>query len=183
MAWTDEKVARLKQYVREDVPYDQIGQRLGMSLGAVAGKVARLGIGKGKISSREGAVRRRMLAAQTRAKRSAADAKVVKARRPEAPELPPPDERHIQAVLSMEIDARHRAEGMGAKIDELQESHCRYPKGDPRSDDFEFCADEKVKGLPYCEFHASKCFNTQELHRSKGVDLRQVVKVTETEKV
>ena len=31
---------------------------------------------------------------------------------------------------------------------------CRWPCGDPKHDDFGFCGDNAMPGLPYCEDHA-----------------------------
>src|SRR5204863_8999664 len=37
---------------------------------------------------------------------------------------------------------------------ELQQWHCRWPVGDPSSEDFGFCGNMRIAGLPYCAAHA-----------------------------
>jgi GcrA cell cycle regulator len=37
---------------------------------------------------------------------------------------------------------------------ELQQWHCRWPIGDPTVEDFGFCGNKAVDGLPYCPAHA-----------------------------
>lgn len=35
----------------------------------------------------------------------------------------------------------------------LMPDDCRWPIGDPQSDDFHFCSEHKQDGHPYCETH------------------------------
>lgn len=42
----------------------------------------------------------------------------------------------------------------------LVETSCRWPIGDPKHVDFHFCGKTKVPGLPYCEFHARRAFQS-----------------------
>jgi hypothetical protein len=35
----------------------------------------------------------------------------------------------------------------------LREGSCRWPQGDPGTEEFLFCGDEAAKGYPYCETH------------------------------
>ena len=37
---------------------------------------------------------------------------------------------------------------------ELQQCQCRWPVGDPGSEDFGFCGNMRIAGLPYCTAHA-----------------------------
>ena len=41
---------------------------------------------------------------------------------------------------------------------ELQQWHCRWPIGDPISEDFGFCGNRPVAGLPYCPAHAQMAY-------------------------
>lgn len=45
--WTGERVEALTELVRQRIPYPEISERLQISLGAICGKVYRLGIGHG----------------------------------------------------------------------------------------------------------------------------------------
>jgi GcrA cell cycle regulator len=37
---------------------------------------------------------------------------------------------------------------------------CSWPIGDPKSQDFKFCADKIVEGRPYCSVHCSQAYTT-----------------------
>ena len=39
-------------------------------------------------------------------------------------------------------------------------SKCSWPIGDPKSQDFKFCADKIVVGRPYCSVHCSQAYTT-----------------------
>ena len=43
---------------------------------------------------------------------------------------------------------------------ELTESSCKWPIGDPREADFHFCGGPRVPGLPYCEGHCKRAYQT-----------------------
>ena len=55
---------------------------------------------------------------------------------------------------------------------DLEPQHCRFPVGDPRSQGFGFCGDQKIDGLPYCATHASACYRppirTAEMARAEA---------------
>jgi GcrA cell cycle regulator len=44
--------------------------------------------------------------------------------------------------------------GNRCSLFELQQWHCRWPIGDPTAEDFGFCGNKPVDGLPYCPVHA-----------------------------
>jgi GcrA cell cycle regulator len=44
--------------------------------------------------------------------------------------------------------------GRGCTLLELSQGKCRWPISSPGADDFCFCGNEPVKGLPYCLGHA-----------------------------
>jgi hypothetical protein len=44
--------------------------------------------------------------------------------------------------------------GRGCTLLELSQGKCRWPISSPGADDFCFCGNEPVKGLPYCVGHA-----------------------------
>lgn len=45
---------------------------------------------------------------------------------------------------------------------ELTESCCRWPVGDPQTPEFHFCGREKVPHLPYCIVHSHRAFRAPE---------------------
>jgi GcrA cell cycle regulator len=47
---------------------------------------------------------------------------------------------------------------------ELLDHQCKWPLGDPRADDFGFCARARVAGMPYCRTHCGIAYNPQGRH-------------------
>ena len=40
----------------------------------------------------------------------------------------------------------------------LTENQCKWPQGDPGTEDFHFCGHQPLSGMPYCEHHAKKAY-------------------------
>jgi len=47
----------------------------------------------------------------------------------------------------------------------LTENSCRWPIGDPQTEEFHFCTRNKVPGLPYCEHHARRAYQPPQPRR------------------
>jgi GcrA cell cycle regulator len=62
----------------------------------------------------------------------------------------------MSAIKNKESAADH-ADGVPLKkrktMNTLMPDDCRWPIGDPQSDDFHFCGARKQDGHPYCETH------------------------------
>ena len=41
---------------------------------------------------------------------------------------------------------------------DLNENTCKWPQGDPLSDDFHFCGHQAGDSSPYCQYHAKLAF-------------------------
>jgi GcrA cell cycle regulator len=50
----------------------------------------------------------------------------------------------------------------------LSRGKCRWPISNPGAEDFCFCGNEPVKGLPYCLGHARIAYRSVGLRRSVG---------------
>ena len=50
---------------------------------------------------------------------------------------------------------------------ELTERTCKWPIGDPATDDFWFCGLPSVAGKPYCEAHVSVAFQPMSSRRDR----------------
>jgi GcrA cell cycle regulator len=151
MSWTDERVETLKKMWAEGQSASQIAKELGgVTRNAVIGKVHRLG-----------------LSGRTKQARPAAP-RVRKARSPSAPPRPaarligntalkidddvvaaPQPARAPALVEELFIPPEERA-----TILSLNEHTCKWPVGDPSSEDFYFCGRHSLAGMPYCEHHA-----------------------------
>ncbi|MDO9381859.1 MAG: GcrA family cell cycle regulator [Hyphomicrobiaceae bacterium] len=58
----------------------------------------------------------------------------------------------------LSIEARAAADIARVTFANLEDNHCRYVIGDPRTPEHGYCGQDKVPGLPYCEHHARRCF-------------------------
>ncbi|MEL6291476.1 MAG: GcrA family cell cycle regulator [Pseudomonadota bacterium] len=160
MAWTDERVELLKKLWTEGLSASQIASRLGdVTRNAVIGKVHRLGLSGRATTSRMKTVRPRKRAARI-------GTKPGRPLRFGAPRTPfqsgsqPPSEQSFELEGELEIPMEERK-----YITTLTENCCRWPIGDPTSEDFHFCGKNKTPGLPYCEFHARRAFQPQQARR------------------
>jgi GcrA cell cycle regulator len=56
------------------------------------------------------------------------------------------------------------------KLIDLKDCMCRWPYGDPKTDQFSFCGDKIVSGTPYCSKHAAKAYQTISKNRALKMD-------------
>ncbi|MEM8754218.1 MAG: GcrA family cell cycle regulator [Pseudomonadota bacterium] len=181
MSWTDERVEKLKAMWAEGQSASQIAKALGgVTRNAVIGKVHRLGL-----SNR---------AASKPAAPAAAPALETKAAKPAAAQPAPAPEPAPRAEVApkpapqpssrrepppptpaMVEDAQRTAEALAAiekkakRLDllELTERTCKWPIGDPATDDFFFCGLPCQPGKPYCESHVAVAFQPMSSRRDR----------------
>jgi GcrA cell cycle regulator len=58
--------------------------------------------------------------------------------------------------------------GRGCTLLELSQGKCRWPISNPGAEDFCFCGNEPVKGLPYCLGHARIAYRSVGRRRSSA---------------
>lgn len=162
MNWTDERVELLRKLWTEGLSASQIAAQLGqVSRNAVIGKVHRL-----KLSSRG-----RSTASPSRTKKAVQGAGVAK-----ATTRPTPPSRVIttsigatalQAQFDAEPIARHYIRPAAnvvvpisrrLQLVQLSERTCKWPNGDPLSEDFSFCGNDSAETGPYCTYHSRIAF-------------------------
>lgn len=130
MAWTDERVEQLKQLWGEGLSASQIaGAMGGVTRNAVIGKVHRLGL----------AGRATPAAPQPKA--------VVQ------PEAADPDTR----MVSISLDSLSLSDDRPT-VSTIGNNQCKWPIGDPASDEFHFCGQSASAGKPYCAYHGQLAF-------------------------
>ena len=162
MAWNDERVELLKKLWSEGLSASQIAGRLGgVTRNAVIGKVHRLGLSGRATTSRMKSHRPRARVAATAARRMQQKTRFAPQGNPALRNLFQPEaEPFTPSVEELVIPLKERR-----TIQTLTECSCRWPIGDPQTEDFHFCGKTKVTGLPYCEFHARRAFQPPQPRR------------------
>ncbi|TCP62374.1 GcrA cell cycle regulator [Rhodovulum bhavnagarense] len=195
MSWTEERVETLKKMWAEGQSASQIAKELGgVTRNAVIGKVHRLGLSnragsaaakpaaKEKPAAKpEPAARPAPEAAQHRAtpapeaatepseiRREPAPAPAL--RKPVVPAGQPLPPQPSANEISPETLASAREVEKNAKkltLMELTERTCKWPIGDPATEDFWFCGLPTQQGKPYCETHVSVAFQPMSARRDR----------------
>jgi GcrA cell cycle regulator len=136
--WTAERVALLKSYFEAGLSCRQIADDIGVSRNSVIGKLSRLNLTRGKPGDMRRPARRNP----------------AKRRGPgTVPRLP------RRMLLALKVEPQHWTEDEPIQMRhccsllELSETRCRWPISTPGADDFCFCGNTPVEGLPYCAGH------------------------------
>lgn len=142
MAWTDDRIEKLKKLWEKGLSASQIAGELGegVTRNAVIGKAHRLGL-----KSRPSPVK------------SAPKREGVKRVAPQTKKTPP------KPLRMDEKPSKHRL-----SLLELNERVCKWPIGHPGDENFHFCGEPSVPALPYCEPHCLDAFQTQTSKKGKG---------------
>jgi GcrA cell cycle regulator len=139
--WTTERIALLKNRIDSGFSCGQIAHEIGVSRNAVIGKANRLGLSRFK-SATAGPPERTGAPSIARP-RFATQRRTLLALRAK-PQL---------AFAELPAEGANRC-----SLSELQQWHCRWPIGDPTAEDFGFCGNKPVDGLPYCPAHARMAY-------------------------
>lgn len=160
MNWTDERVELLRKLWSEGLSASQIAAQLGsVTRNAVIGKVHRL-----KLSSRG-----RSTAAPARQKKAAAPAAT------KSPSRVAPVTRPVATIGATALQAQFEAEPVARyslrpvedvvvpisrrlQLTQLSERTCKWPNGDPLTEDFSFCGNDAAETGPYCGYHSKIAF-------------------------
>ncbi|MBX3583617.1 MAG: GcrA family cell cycle regulator [Rhizobiaceae bacterium] len=162
MNWTDERVELLRKLWSEGLSASQIAAQLGsVTRNAVIGKVHRL-----KLSSRG-----RTTAAPTRQKKTpSAGGSVTKSVTRSTTvtrsvttigatalqaqfDAEPVARYHVRPVEDVVVPISRRLQ-----LVQLSERTCKWPNGDPLSEDFSFCGNDAGDNGPYCTYHSRIAF-------------------------
>jgi len=154
MSWTNERVELLKKLWSEGLSASQIAGELGgVTRNAVIGKVHRLGLsGRAKSSSSSAKPRRARTAPSGPAtpKKPSPQPQTVGATALKSDIAPDPI---VEAKPEVEPTADVVPISQRATILTLTERTCKWPIGDPATDDFYFCGRVSEAGVPYCAYH------------------------------
>lgn len=152
MNWTDERVEMLKKLWAEGLSASQIAAQLGgVSRNAVIGKVHRLKLsGRGRTSS--ASPRPKKVASG--GGRSARSGRTVTATIGATALKAQYDVDAVARLDTRPIEDIVVPISRNLKLVELTEHTCKWPNGDPVSEDFSFCGNESGDSGPYCTYHS-----------------------------
>lgn len=193
MSWSDERVETLKKMWGEGQSASQIAKELGgVTRNAVIGKVHRLGLSNRNGGGGTGAASPPEAKAKPAAKPAAKPKAAAKPAAPkpepvaEEPEAAPaPVVTRIKPIIpagqplppqpsTNEIDPKALAkvteiEKKAKKLGlmELTSRTCKWPVGDPATEDFWFCGLPVQAGKPYCEAHVGVAFQPMSARRDR----------------
>lgn len=179
MSWTEERVALLKKLLGEGMSASQIAKELGnVTRNAVIGKIHRLGLsnrpdGSGDTSQASGESTQGSDSpehANDPSSELAANGTAVSLRKTIIPADQPLPPQPSANEVSAEALANVREVEMNARkisLLELTERTCKWPIGDPATDEFWFCGLAAKPGKPYCEAHVSVAFQPPNSRRDR----------------
>ena len=186
MAWSDERVAVLKKMWLEGNSASEIAKELGnITRNAVIGKVHRLGLSNRDTNvSKAGVTAEKSIKGLKRGRPPKINKEPTKRGRPQKITQPKDlndttlergkpistsgaTERSNGSRLEVVSDLSEetfkdllKVEMKSKKISlmDLTERTCKWPIGDPATDEFWFCGHEAEPGKPYCQTHISIAF-------------------------
>ncbi len=166
MSWTDDRVELLSKLWGEGKTAAEIAKELGgVTRNAVIGKAHRL-----KLSNRVSPIQQNKKSASTPAK-----AKPKAANTSVAPVAAPITRKAKKASMAVPTDRDIKP------LLEIGAYDCRWPYGDPNEDDFGFCGDKCMTGLPYCGEHAKLAYQAATRNRILKAEQKETQTVTKEE--
>ena len=185
MAWTEDRVEVLKKLWAEGHSASQIAKELGgVTRNAVIGKVHRLGL-----SNRTGGAAPATPKAESKPKPAKPAAKAAPKPDPAPRPTPAPETKAATPMrrqiipagqpLPPQPSANEISPEALAKVNEIEkkakkltlmeltERTCKWPVGDPATEDFWFCGLGVQAGKPYCEAHVAVAFQPMSTRRDR----------------
>jgi GcrA cell cycle regulator len=196
MSWTDDRVEMLKKMWSEGQSASQIAKELGgVTRNAVIGKVHRLGLSNRTAAAPAPSKPEPKAKATTapkpeaKAKPAPKPAEAAPAPKPAPVQETPPAPRPALPIRKQIIPAGQplppqpsaneispealakvsEVEKKAKRISlmELTERTCKWPVGDPATEDFWFCGLPVQQGKPYCEAHVGVAFQPMSARRDR----------------
>jgi len=185
MAWTDERIAQLKQHWDDGRSASQIAELLGegLSRNAVIGKAHRLGLASRpsplKTAEPKGADTKP--AARKTESRAAPKPAVAKPAADAAPPKPAtgpvvatatvakpaPAPEAQMPIVPARVQQPVRAKGAKVTLLDLNDRICKWPIGHPDEAGFHFCGKPVNTGFPYCQEHCLVAYQAQMPRRDR----------------
>lgn len=190
MSWTDDRVEVLKKLWVEGQSASQIAKELGgVTRNAVIGKVHRLGLSNRATSSSssksdtKSKTSVKSMSDPKRVSNKTSTSKVTSANSPSEPRSnvtslrrqiipagqPFPPQPSANEISPEALARVSEIEKKAKKISllELTERTCKWPVGDPATEEFWFCGLPSQAGKPYCEAHVGVAFQPMSQRRDR----------------
>jgi GcrA cell cycle regulator len=172
MNWTDERVELLKKLWSEGLSASQIAAQLGsVTRNAVIGKVHRLKLSSRGRSTAAPARQKKTVMGATASKSTSRSSSVTRTMTTSI------GANALQAQFDQDPVVRYQARpsenvvvpiSRRLQLVQLSENTCKWPNGDPLTEDFSFCGNEAGDSGPYCGYHAKIAFQpASERRRSR----------------
>lgn len=163
MSWTDDRVAILTKLWGEGKTAAEIAKELGgVTRNAVIGKAHRL-----KLSNRVSPIQQN---------KKPAPAKVAA-----PPKIPANTVVAEKKPAVQPVKKPTSFKGKKVALVDLKPNQCRWADGDPRDDDFGFCGEKCLPGLPYCAEHAKIAYQAATRNRILKAEQKELEDVTAEE--
>lgn len=142
MSWTEDRVDKLKKLWADGLSASQIARQLGeVTRNAVIGKVHRLGLSGRTTTSRVDRPRS------------------IAIRRPPRPRLVVPEPEMVEE--------RRLPSGDYATVMTVREGMCKWPIGDPSTEEFHFCGHSVDDNASYCVAHSRMAYQPSQPRRDR----------------
>jgi GcrA cell cycle regulator len=173
LSWTDERVELLKKLWTEGLSASHIAGRLGAGVtrNAVIGKVHRLNL-SGRAQPQRNT--------QPRAPRKPREPSLAARAGGALPSLATAGSNALKPMMRAAMQPRPQAlpepqplrlvdlpQDGRVTILHLSDKTCKWPIGDPGSEDFCFCGHGPRDGSPYCEYHARLAYQPLQDRRNR----------------
>ena len=177
MAWTDERIEQLRQLWSEGQSASKIAEKLGgVTRNAVIGKIHRLGLSNRSENSEKKIITKKRGRPAKVKNTDNFQKRVDKNKDFSQINSDKFDDLHLdglegdknmllQATLANIAELEENAKKLN--LMELTERTCKWPIGDPATENFWFCGHPSEQGKPYCSTHVSIAFQPISLKRER----------------
>lgn len=172
-AWDNNILKKLKALVGKGLSTAEIGKKLGLSKNAVVGKLHRMGWNVGAADSdvvKKPVVKKAKPAPKKVGKKPVAvkvakkpapapkPLKVAPKEKPAPVQKPAPKKGGGHAIAGKGASVHQRMVQHALEMANLKPNQCRWPIGDPDSENFHFCGQPVFVGKPYCYEHCKQAY-------------------------
>ena len=175
--WDSGMLKKLKTLVGKGLSTAEIGKKIGMSKNAVVGKLNRLGWNSKATEAETKKTTKTKNEPKTPAKKAVKDAPVKKVveKKSKTPAPKVKEEKTVKAKVDTTVKEKIVVKTASKKTKKdlalhelliqhalqmanLKPNQCRWPIGDPDSDNFHFCGETVFSGKPYCYEHCRQAY-------------------------